>query len=128
VGYLGRGLRILRETIGRAAAHPVAYSRMTYLTGASILLERVARGGERVTLALPAAWGGEEKARDHDAGELSADFARRAMELAMQFDARNGNASISAVIEEWGRFRGVDMPGPRDEDEDGSDDPKEQQP
>jgi hypothetical protein len=116
VGDLGRGLRILRSTMQAAAAHSVGYSRMVYLVGASILLERLAPDRPTVRLALPRGFGGQaenkDEARSEAVAELGRSLALQAEELARRFDARNGNTAVSRVVGEWWRFRDLRLPGP----------------
>jgi hypothetical protein len=111
VGDLGRGLRILRSTLEAAAAHPVAYSRMFYLAGASVLLDRVAGDRSKVQLAVPRDFGGDDKVSLRDPGDLARSFASQAEELGRRFDARNGNRATSAAVAAWWRFRELHLPG-----------------
>jgi hypothetical protein len=109
VGETGRGLRILRETLEAAAEHGVADSRLSYFLGAEVLLERVARGTQRVHIALPKALGGEGVSSQHDAAELRQRFAREVDALVRAFDARNGNARTTQLAAHMRGFCALDL-------------------
>jgi hypothetical protein len=112
VGDLGRGLRILRASLEGAARHPAAYSRMIYLVGAALLLERVGEDRAKVKLAVPVGFGGDGASRSQDVADVARSFARQAQALASSFDDRNGNRAISASIHDLWRFRELRLPGP----------------
>ncbi len=111
-GDLGRGLRILREAMSLAAAHPAAFTQLSFLAGAHVLLERIARTQAELTLDCPAAFGGDGRSKKQDATELARRFEELARLLARRFDQRNENQRISRWLDEWLAFRELELTRP----------------
>jgi hypothetical protein len=96
----GRGLRILRESLRLAAEHAVGFSRLRFLVGAQVLLQRASRLQPKATLTVPKAFGGNGQNEKHDLAAVAALFAERAQNEAGAFDRRNGNSTISQWTDE----------------------------
>jgi hypothetical protein len=109
VGDLGRGLRMFKDALPDVADHPVASSRLTFVAGAHVLLDRIGRDGGKVTLAVPASLGGDGASRRHDAAVLAADLGGKAREISARLDARNGNDRRTRWLEEWMAFKQLDL-------------------
>jgi len=97
---LGRGLRILRESMPLAAEHSAGFSRLRFLVGAQVLLQRASAHQEKASLVVPKAFGGSGESQQHRLVSVAALFAEQARTLAGLFDRRNGNDSTSHWAEE----------------------------
>jgi hypothetical protein len=115
-GDTARGMRILRETLPLAAEHPLAFAKLTYLAGTYLVLERIGRGKDRVSLKLPEAFGGSGASEKHAAGALGDALLDRARELATRFDRRNDNTRMSRWLDEWVALRELSLEPPKASD------------
>jgi len=104
-GQTGRGLRILRASLAAAAGHPAAYTRLRYLVGAGVLLERISRSQDTLKIAWPAAFGGDDQVRARPLREVLASLEAASTTLAAAFDERNGNDHVSRRVRHWAGFR-----------------------
>jgi hypothetical protein len=96
----GRGLRILRESMRLAADHAVGFSRLRFLVGAQVLLQRASKLQPQATLTVPPAFGGSGQNEKHELTSVAAMFADRARSEAGAFDRRNGNRTITSWTNE----------------------------
>ncbi|GLZ04008.1 hypothetical protein Acsp03_14740 [Actinomadura sp. NBRC 104412] len=99
-GNEARGLEIVQRHLGWLDRAPNPYADLWFSAAAALLLRRVEEIGHgELTIVRPAAEEGAEPV-EVAVGELRAELARRAEELAARFDARNGNEHQSAVVRE----------------------------
>jgi hypothetical protein len=111
---LGRGLRILRESMPLAAEHPAGFSRLRFLVGAQVLLQRASAHQEKATLVVPKAFGGNGENQQHKLVSVAELIAEQARTLAGLFDRRNGNHSTSQWAEERLALAGLELAPIRD--------------
>jgi hypothetical protein len=106
----GRGLRILRESMALAAEHSAGLSRLRFLVGAQVLLQRASKGQEKATLAVPKAFGGSGGNEQQLLASVAELLAEHARALASAFDRRNGTAGMSQWAEERLGLAALELP------------------
>ncbi len=106
---LGRGLRILRESLSFCADHSSAQSRLEYLSAAHVLTERIGRSQPEITITLPTAFGGSGEQRAVDCRALAERFEAEARALARRFDQRNESARRTRWLEERFALRDLEL-------------------
>lgn len=106
----GRGLRILREGLRLAADYAAGLSRLSFLVGAQVLLQRASTRHEKATLLVPQAFGGNGQNQQHPLASVATHFAEQCRMLASAFDRRNGNDRITQWTEQRLALANLELP------------------